>query len=221
VISKISIFDYAIFDCDGVILNSNEIKTNAFVQALNDEPADLVETFIEYHKQNGGVSRYEKFRYFYEVLKKSKCVEIEIKRALDTYSQIVTEAMLECAYIPGVIKFISILKDYGLKIYVVSGSDQEELIKIFRLRGILKQFEIVLGSPVDKMDNVSKVKKIVGNKFKGIFFGDSKLDYLAAKKYSMDFIFLKGYSDWDLSDSINNYNFTFVADDFNELKNLL
>ena len=220
-ISKISIFDYAIFDCDGVILNSNEIKTNAFAQSLNDEPTDLVDAFIEYHKQNGGVSRYKKFRYFYRVLKKLENSEMEIKRALDIYSQIVTGSMLECVYIPGVIEFISTIKNYGLRIFVVSGSDQEELINIFRLRGILKQFEIVLGSPVDKMDNVSKVKKIVGNKFKGIYFGDSKLDYLAAKKYSMDFIFLKGYSDWDLSDSINNYNFTFVADDFNELKNLL
>ena len=40
-----------IFDCDGVILNSNEIKSNAFAQSLKDEPTDLVDAFIEYHKQ--------------------------------------------------------------------------------------------------------------------------------------------------------------------------
>ena len=50
----ISKYDYAIFDCDGVILNSNKIKSNAFAQSLNGESNDLVANFIEYHKQNGG-----------------------------------------------------------------------------------------------------------------------------------------------------------------------
>ena len=64
-------YQVCIFDCDGVILDSNKIKTNAFKQALKDEPRDKIEQLVKYHKENGGVSRYKKFEYFYKKFVKS------------------------------------------------------------------------------------------------------------------------------------------------------
>ena len=64
-------FDYAIFDCDGVILDSNAIKTQAFREALPGEPEDLVEQLVSFHKATGGVSRYVKLEYFFKELKKT------------------------------------------------------------------------------------------------------------------------------------------------------
>ena len=61
-------YDFFIFDCDGVILESNKLKSDAFSEALPNEPSHLVEEFISYHKNNGGVSRYEKFKYYFEIL---------------------------------------------------------------------------------------------------------------------------------------------------------
>jgi len=57
-------YDYLIFDCDGVILDSNRLKSQAFADALLDEPPERIKAFVRYHKQHGGISRYEKFRYF-------------------------------------------------------------------------------------------------------------------------------------------------------------
>ena len=54
----LSKYKYALFDCDGVILQSNELKSAAFAGALAGEPEDLVAQFVAYHKENGGVSRY-------------------------------------------------------------------------------------------------------------------------------------------------------------------
>ena len=53
-----------IFDCDGVILNSNEIKTEAFRKTLQKYNLDAVDEFIKYHKENGGLSRYIKLENF-------------------------------------------------------------------------------------------------------------------------------------------------------------
>ena len=53
-----------IFDCDGVILNSNDIKTKSFKNTLGEFNKFAVEEFISYHKNNGGISRYEKIKYF-------------------------------------------------------------------------------------------------------------------------------------------------------------
>ena len=53
-----------IFDCDGVILNSNEIKTASFKKILVQFNRNAVNEFLNYHKNNGGVSRYIKIEYF-------------------------------------------------------------------------------------------------------------------------------------------------------------
>ena len=64
---KIQEYDFFIFDCDGVILNSNSIKNFAFRLTLKNENKDLVDSFIKYHKENGGISRYEKFQHFFKI----------------------------------------------------------------------------------------------------------------------------------------------------------
>ena len=52
-------FDFFVFDCDGVILDSNLLKTIAFSKSLPEYP-EKVSKFIDYHKANGGISRYKK-----------------------------------------------------------------------------------------------------------------------------------------------------------------
>ena len=53
-----------IFDCDGVILNSNTIKTESFRKILSNFDARAIQEFIDYHEKNGGLSRYIKLNYF-------------------------------------------------------------------------------------------------------------------------------------------------------------
>ena len=214
---EISEYNYAIFDCDGVILNSNKIKSNAFAQSISNEPTNLIQEFIEYHKRNGGVSRYEKFRYYFEKLKKSDNTEFEIKRALSIYGDIVTKALCKCDYVPGVIDFILKLKHYGLRLFVVSGSDEKELVRVFKYRGISDFFEVILGSPVNKDDNAAEVYNLVGDQMRGVFFGDSKADYLAAKKIQNDFVFVKEYTEWDFFNDQTKNDFFIEVKNFKDL----
>ena len=90
-----------IFDCDGVVLNSNAIKTNAFYKLSKPFGDASAKTFIDFHKNNGGISRYKKFDYFvkniiYEQIDKKNGEDIErlIKRLCDEYSEIVIESLL-------------------------------------------------------------------------------------------------------------------------------
>ena len=53
------------FDFDGVLVESVDIKTRAFSKLFEREGEDVVKKVIDYHIDNGGVSRYEKFRYIY------------------------------------------------------------------------------------------------------------------------------------------------------------
>ena len=58
-------FKAVIFDFDGVLVESVDVKTNAFKKLFEKEPEEVVEKIIEYHLKNGGISRFEKFRYYY------------------------------------------------------------------------------------------------------------------------------------------------------------
>jgi beta-phosphoglucomutase-like phosphatase (HAD superfamily) len=47
-----------IFDFDGVIVESMDIKTQAFVELFRDHP-EHHETIVRLHLENGGMSRYD------------------------------------------------------------------------------------------------------------------------------------------------------------------
>jgi len=209
-------YDFFIFDCDGVILDSNKLKSNAFAKALPDEPLDLVAEFVEYHKENGGISRYEKFKYYFEKMKNQDAAELEIVNALNNFASIVSKELEECEFISGVLEFIVELTKKDKTLYVVSGSDQEELIKVFIKRGINHYFSEIYGSPDDKFANTDKVVQSIGLNKDGVFFGDSKSDYKVAKKHGLDFLFINGSSEWQDGKNIIDEQFTFK--DFSSLR---
>ena len=116
-------YDYLVFDCDGVILDSNRLKSKAFTDALPGEPYKLVNSFVDYHQKHGGISRYEKFRYYFREMKKSPDVEKETRDATIRFATIVKKGLVECAYVPGVLEFLKQTNLRGNPLFVVSGSD--------------------------------------------------------------------------------------------------
>lgn len=52
-----------IFDCDGVILHSNKIKTEAFYKVALRFGKVAADKMVDYHVRNGGISRYKKFEW--------------------------------------------------------------------------------------------------------------------------------------------------------------
>jgi beta-phosphoglucomutase-like phosphatase (HAD superfamily) len=57
-------YQHIIFDFDGVLAESNEIRFNGFRKLFKDYPQYQVDQLVEYAKANGGVSRYKKIDFF-------------------------------------------------------------------------------------------------------------------------------------------------------------
>ena len=55
-----------VFGCDGVVLDSNKIKTEAFHQTTLPYGESATKSMMEYHITKGGVSRYKKFAHCIE-----------------------------------------------------------------------------------------------------------------------------------------------------------
>ena len=54
------------FDCDGVLLDSNQLKSDAYYQVGLPYGKENAQALVEYNKRLGGVTRFEKFKYFFE-----------------------------------------------------------------------------------------------------------------------------------------------------------
>ena len=176
-----------IFDFDGVLAESMPIKADAFAFLFKRYP-EHIDKIIKLHMDNGGMTRYRKFRIIYkDYLKKEYNDSIENK--LDRqFSMFVKQAVIECPEVKGAVQF---LREYYNKIslFVASGTPQKELVSVVKKRGLYKYFKAIYGSPLDK---VSTVKKIMTEyRFKSgevVLVGDAINDYHAARKSQVNFI---------------------------------
>lgn len=209
-----------VFDCDGVILDSNRIKTDAFRKALAEEPVELVDTFIQYHKENGGVSRYIKLQYYFNEIKKQEEYSQTLDDALARFAAIVREELIKAPMIEGVEAFLYLCQANKVPCFVNSGGDQEELREVFVERGIEHLFSMILGSPASKKENLAKLFAEDRLSTPILFYGDAYSDYLAAKAYEIDFIYVSGVSEWIEGSEFCSQNNISVIEDFKKLLRL-
>lgn len=207
-------YKYIIFDCDGVILNSNEIKTNAFKKLFHNYPKYLIDKIVTYHKNNGGKSRYMKIKYFYENLLKKKISEKDLINQASQYSKITLNDLKKSDFIPGLLNLLKFLKKNKKILYVVSGSDEKDLIKIFKYKKINTFFEKIKGSPKDKIKNFKEILPLASDRKKSIYIGDSEYDFISSNSMGLNFIYISGYSEWKVEKNFLKNNNIFFFNDF-------
>ncbi len=184
-----------VFDCDGVVLNSNQIKTKAFYHVALAYGEVAAQTFVEYHVANGGVSRYEKFSFLLENIVPKVILGHGLDELLESYACKVRKGLLECEVANDLLSLRA--RTARARWLVVSGGDQNELRDIFELRNLTHLFDGgIFGSP-DNKDVILERELRGGNvRQPALFLGDSMYDYEAAKHAGLDFVFL---SDWSES----------------------
>jgi phosphoglycolate phosphatase-like HAD superfamily hydrolase len=185
-----------VFDCDGVILDSNRIKTEAFSHVAMQFGADAAEQLVRFHVQNGGVSRYRKFEYLIvNILHRAKDAKV-IEELAKQYGQRVCEQLLLCPITPRLHE----LRNATLHTnwMVVSGGDQAELHYIFAERGLTPLFNRgIYGSPATKDEILSREIAAGHLQLPALFLGDSRYDHEAAKLAGLDFIFIYEWTEFN------------------------
>ena len=192
-----------LFDFDGVILDSMPIRDYGFKEIFKDFDDDLVNKLLEYHNQNGGLSRYVKIKYFYNKLLKQEISEEKITNYADNFSKIMKIELVDKRYlIADTLKFIKeSYKKYNL--HIVSGSDEKELQYLCKELGIDSFFQSVNGSPTHKnilVKNVLSVNRYIDSET--ILIGDSVNDYDAATENNLVFY---GFNNPNLINVSKNY----------------
>ena len=199
-----------ILDCDGVILDSNLMKVKAMRDSLESFQlfsSNDISNAIKNFKSNFGMSRYWHIEQFIKILKNTP--PSFAKDCIGNYEKIVRKKYLSVPLCEGIECF---LKNNKSKKYVVSGSNQLELNKVFKDRRLDNYFELILGSPTSKKENISSIITSLP-KSQFIMIGDSHADMNASITNAIDFIFYKPYSlvISDLEVAAQSHNFKVLS----------
>ena len=196
-LKPLSEYDVFVLDCDGVILDSNGIKTEALYETVGDFGDDAVARFVHYHRENGGISRYVKFEHFLRNIVHQYSEETYYK-LLEKLSKIVKAKLLGASFTEGAENFIRFVQNLSkpAALYIVSGGDQDELRHVFQSRDMESAFSGIFGSPTVKTTHCDFIKA-QEKSASTLFVGDSRLDHEAADYAGFDFLFLSRYTDFD------------------------
>jgi beta-phosphoglucomutase-like phosphatase (HAD superfamily) len=83
-----------IFDFDGVIVESVDIKTKSFKKLFEPYGKEIVKKVIEHHLKNTGVSRFEKFNYIYKNILNRKLTKDKFDSLCKKFSDLVVDEVV-------------------------------------------------------------------------------------------------------------------------------
>ncbi|MBF0143915.1 MAG: HAD family hydrolase [Magnetococcales bacterium] len=177
-----------VFDFDGVLADSVEVKTAAFSRLFSPFGDAVVRQVEAHHRNHGGMSRFDKFRLYYRDFLGKELDEAGVQRLNREFAALVVDAVVEAPEIPGVGAFLERVSR-KLPCFVDSAAPEVEVHEIVARRGWSHHFRLLLGTPTNKQDNLRKIlEQFSLDPGKTLFFGDAVSDYKAATACGVHFL---------------------------------
>lgn len=177
-----------IFDFDGVLVESNNIKAEAFSTLFKGKCSEEQHReIVRHHIENLGVSRYKKFAHIYQNILGKDIGQHELDDLSRSFSDLVVEKVVGATAVKGAMEFLRNNRKY--ECYIVSATPHEEINRIVRQRSMERYFAGVYGSPKEKEELISDI--LIERKYLAkstAYIGDGMNDYRAAKKCGVHFI---------------------------------
>lgn len=180
-------FDLIVFDFDGTLCDSLQVKTEAFhLLYLDEQGPEFADRVRAYHLANAGVPRYDKIRYIETEMIGSEPSEERVGEMAARFGKIVEEQVIAAPLFDGVLDFLETL---DLPVALASATPTEELRRIIDAKGIDRFFVAIDGSPRSKGDIVTEyVTRLASDPVRVLMVGDQPPDLAAATQAGTDFI---------------------------------
>ena len=186
-----------IFDFDGVLVESTDSKTEAFRKLFSRWP-DKADEGVGFHLKNMGISRYIKFKHFYEnIIRERYSEEIGLKLGSE-FSDIVLDEIKIAPFVKGAKTFLDNFHS-KYSFYIASGTPDEELCEIVSFKRIDRYFDGIFGSSLTKAEiiyNILGADSLKNNMV--VFVGDAVSDKNAAEETGVHFVLRVTHENHDL-----------------------
>ena len=175
------------FDFDGVLVESVAIKTEAFTELFAPEGEEVVRRVRAHHLDHGGMSRYEKFRFYYREFLHRDLDQETLEALSRRFTQLVVDKVVAAPAVPGAAEFLQ-KHHTSIPCFIVSGTPEKEIRLIVERRGWSSWFREVTGSPASKSDNCRRLLQTYDlEPRRCVFVGDALSDLRAAEETNMHF----------------------------------
>ena len=205
------------FDFDGVILDSVDCKTRAFEDMYIQYGQEIANQVKKYHLENGGVSRFEKFRYWHKKHLEVEITNEQLNNLSEEFSSRVVDQVVKSGEIKGSLDFIK--KNYQkYRFWIITGTPTTEMNQVADKIGITPYFIGIYGSPEKKkhwVDHLLKKHQLHPNET--LFLGDATTDFEAAQYGKLHFVLREAPYNIDLFKDIQTPRFK----TFEDLNNIL
>ena len=183
-----------VFDFDGTLIDSNQLKYNAFFELFppDDPHKKIVIGVLHKYVEE---SRYVILR---EILKRIDSkraneydLDYKIQELADKYNKIVVDGVKCCGEIPGAAKALEYLsKKY--KLYLSSTTPEEDLKEIVKQRGWDSYFQDISGYPKRKSDTLIAIIDREGLATDEVLVvGDGESDRIASEIAGCEFFHIQ------------------------------
>lgn len=177
-----------IFDFDGVLVESVDIKTEAFRELFRDAGSH-VDEIVAFHQAQGGMSRFEKFRTIYRDILRRPLDDETFDGLCSRFAILVREAIMRCPEVPGSAALLRAQAAAGVRMFIASATPELELRDIVEARKLGAFFRGVFGSPRPKAEITRAILAAEGgNPARWWFIGDAVNDLHAAEEAGVTFI---------------------------------
>jgi phosphoglycolate phosphatase-like HAD superfamily hydrolase len=208
------------FDCDGVLLDSNALKTDAFRSEAARFGSRAAGELVRYHCAHGGIGREVKAKYFFERILGRATDSSEVEQFVRGFAERVRVGL---ASVPADEALVPLLEELGrerCRLHVVTGGDEREVRGELERRGLAVHFLGIHGGPTGKLEILDRLERAGRIVHPAVFVGDSAFDLACAKRFGLDFIYVEHWSEWaGWQEQIPSDSF--VVENLAELRSLL
>lgn len=177
-----------IFDFDGVLVDSNSIKSDGYIFAIDPyqrESAAFHQAILDHVGSLRGQDRYSIFRSLQEV---GFAPDIPYEQLIQSYNEYCETRTIEATEIPGATEALEYLAA-RCSLAINSATPDPVLARVVEGRSWDHFFKVVLGSKRSKADNLAYIARSLNlSDSQIVFIGDAKADQDAASEFGCAFI---------------------------------
>ena len=178
-----------IFDFDGVILDSVSIKGETFGALFRSFGQEVVNQVVAYHHANGGLHRYEKFKFIHHHILNIEYTEADGHRLSSEFETLVLDRLVQANPIAGAVEFLEFCTANGIRASVNTAAPEFEVSRVLKAKGWDHYFSIVCGNTKTKVENIRQTLNFWNfDESAIVFYGDTINDSKAAAEAEVEFV---------------------------------